>query len=523
MLLGLTLPASAQFNYEYAFDNLPLFQTEMRGTSRYMSMGGAFAALGGDLSALNKNPGGIGVYRTGDLGFTFSLDLNSSKSSSVTENRTKGTINNFGYAGVIKLPSETMPNLNWGITYSRVASFDRRYRNVLLGMPTSMTNTLADIMTDSENATHANMTRKDPYWGDNAAAWNQVLAYNNYLALPTNYEGTHFAGLGFTGVTVDGEYDVSEKGHTDEFSFNLGGNIANTLYWGLGVGVTDLVFEQTKYYGESLWNTEVYTRPDDPSAVLTDGNCDFGFTNFTRTTGTGVNFKLGVILRPVNEFRIGLAFHTPTYYDMHQRGWVELNTAFAPKDHEVYKLNDSSPEYAEKYNISTPWRFIGGIAGVIGTKAILSADYEYVANDALRLKQNYGYGKEEVKATTDDVKSYFSPNHIIRVGGEYRINPSWSLRAGYSYETSSVKQDVRDGKEVTTSGSSTSYGYDRSTQYITAGLGYKYRNFYLDLAYVYKYRLNDYHLFTAYGDLPTVYDEVKDQNHRISATIGFRF
>ena len=30
--------------------------------------------------------------------------------------------------------------------------------------------------------------------------------------------------------------DVHEKGYVDEYRFNFGGNIANTVYWGLGIG-----------------------------------------------------------------------------------------------------------------------------------------------------------------------------------------------------------------------------------------------------------------------------------------------
>ena len=39
-----------------AVDAYTLGTNEMRGTARFMSMGGAFTALGGDLSSLNQNP-----------------------------------------------------------------------------------------------------------------------------------------------------------------------------------------------------------------------------------------------------------------------------------------------------------------------------------------------------------------------------------------------------------------------------------------------------------------------------------
>lgn len=509
---------------DYAFDNLRLTQTELRGSSRFQSMAGAFGALGGDISTLNQNPAGIGVYRSSDVGITLSLDLNSSKSPSITENQTKFNLNNFGYVGAIKLDSETMPNFNWGISYNRLMHFDRRYRGVGQ-INTSITNYLAE-KTMSKEIKVSDMNVTNPY--DNSIAdWNQVMAYNNYLIIPTNYEGTHFAGLGFDGVTAYGEYEMRERGHADEFSINLGGNIANTLYWGIGLGITDLLYEYDQYYGESLANTEVYNRPDDPTAQLVDGDMDLGFTNWSRTTGTGYNFKFGVIVKPVNEIRFGVAFHTPTYYSLTDRYSMGLSTAFYPLNGTSYNLpSENTQTYRQEYDLRTPWRLIGSIAGVIGAKGIISADYEYVGTNNIRVKNDWagGYKFTENEWTTQDVKDYLQGQHIIRVGAEYRVTPKWSLRAGYSYQTSSTKDVVKEDRiDVNVCGISTAYTYDLSTQYMTAGFGYHHKNVYFDMSYVHKYRKNNYHLFPGIVDLPTVYDEVKDHNNRISATLGFRF
>ena len=49
----------ALMSAQSAIDAYNLSQNELRGTARYMSMAGAFTALGGDLSTLNNNPAGI--------------------------------------------------------------------------------------------------------------------------------------------------------------------------------------------------------------------------------------------------------------------------------------------------------------------------------------------------------------------------------------------------------------------------------------------------------------------------------
>ena len=60
-----------------AIDAYSLSQGDLRGTARFMSMAGAFGALGGDLSTLNQNPAGIGVYRSSEIGVTVDFDIQS--------------------------------------------------------------------------------------------------------------------------------------------------------------------------------------------------------------------------------------------------------------------------------------------------------------------------------------------------------------------------------------------------------------------------------------------------------------
>ena len=48
-------------------------RTDIKGTARYMGMGGAFGALGGDISTLSQNPAGIGVYRSNEIVTTLGI------------------------------------------------------------------------------------------------------------------------------------------------------------------------------------------------------------------------------------------------------------------------------------------------------------------------------------------------------------------------------------------------------------------------------------------------------------------
>ena len=507
-----TLPVLA--SAQYTFDALQLSQTELRGTSRFMSMGGAFGALGGDISTLNQNPAGIGIYRSNDIGLTVSLDLNSIEAAGTKHDQTKFNFNNVGYVGAIKLDSETMPNLNWGFSYNRNNSYNRRFRGALTGIPTSITNYLADMAT-FDGLKPADLSGGKAF--DGVGDWNQILAYQNNLML--NRTGGGFDGLGFDDVSGEAEFEVEERGHTDEFSIALGGNLSNTLYWGMAVGINDMLYEYNRYYGEVLYNTVVYDKPK--GGELVDGDAAFGFTDWSRTTGTGYNFKFGVIVKPVNEFRFGVAFHTPTYYNMKDRYQSVLATDFYTDDDE-YSLNDAyTPNSTTYYKIRTPWRFMGSMAGVIGSKGLLSFDYEYVGNTNIRLLDDYGY---EFAGSVDEVKTYLSPTHIFRVGGELRVTPNWSLRAGYNYQTSNADQRVRDNDiDVVVGSSNPSYTFDRSVQNITAGFGYHYKSVYFDMAYVHKNRQSTFMAFPLDDNGLNVGAKVNEHDNKISATLGFRF
>ena len=109
LLGGASLMASAQAT----FDVLKMSETELSGTSRYMSMAGAFGALGGDASAVTINPGGIGVYRSSDISATMNLNFLSTKSGDFQNlTDTKFWFNNVAYVGSMKIDSDFFKYFN---------------------------------------------------------------------------------------------------------------------------------------------------------------------------------------------------------------------------------------------------------------------------------------------------------------------------------------------------------------------------------------------------------------------------
>ena len=534
LLCGLPLLINAQD----AFDVLQMSQTELRGSSRFQSMAGAFGALGGDLSTLTQNPAGIGVYRSSDLGITLSLDFNSTKAGVDKLNETKFNVNNVGYVGAIRLNSESVPNLNFGFTYNRLQSFNRHYIGGVGNIPTSMSNFIADEFVNVPGYTDADLYWEDDYnpYFDGYAPWAAVTMFDmttqngGYVGIINANDG-YMQGLYGHGTTGNAYYEVEERGHADEYNIGFGGNIANKLYFGLDFGILDLDYKSYQTYEENLNNA--YVMADDidlfTSPIVNDNTrADWSLTNYLHTSGTGVNFKFGLIWKPVQALRIGAAFHTPTYYDMRDTYMVSAGLNAYQNDELLYHASKSSNDgynYSGTYTIKTPWHFMGSLAGVIGANAILSMDYEYVANETMRIGDDRNNDYPDV---TENVKTFFKPSHIIRIGGEYRLTPNWSVRAGYSYKTTQVEKGVDDYEyNIVTVGTNPAYQYDNNVQNITAGFGYRYQKFYADLAYVHKMRKSVYNAFSPindnYGYEPNVSADVTDHNNRVSLTLGMRF
>ena len=518
-ILSLSLAAGAYA--QSAVDAYQLSPSDFRGTARFMSMGGAFTALGGDISTLNQNPAGIGIYRKSEIGIT--LDINMAKTditaglSKYSEDKTRAYCNNFGYVGAINLDSDIMRTFNWGVSYSRVASFDRTYRAGMRGnyvpISNSVTNYIASFTNQPASVYEYDKANKyNPYYDGNGD-WLSILAYQGFLI--SNNGNSTYNGLWGKNTTGDMSTTVREKGYVDEYSIDFGGNVSDIVYWGVGFGITDIRYTQTSVYDEGLSNA--YIPNQSTGYRVGDGTITLG--NDKLVTGSGFNFKTGLIIKPINELRLGIAVHTPTYYKLSQdfRGYATYDY---PGFYDL-KTVETEAGYFD-WKLQTPWKLMFGVAGVVGGRAILSADYEYAAYNKMEISDRddmYDYSLEN-----QDIENIYKPQHTFRIGAEYRVTPEFSVRAGYNHQSSAVEKDLYNANiEVATSGTNPAYTLDNTTQYITLGLGYRYKAFYADLAYVHKDRESSYNSFTHYdGNQNNAY-KMNTKENNIVLSIGVKF
>ncbi len=533
LIAALAIGAPALLSAQSAVDANALSQTEFRGTARSMAMGGAFTALGGDLSTLNQNPAGIGVYRRSEIGVT--LDISPRKITSQTESnkesmsKTKVYCNNFGYVGTARLDG-IMRTFSWGASYNRVASFDRRYSAYNARANASVSNYIASF-TDAPESDLNFGDNYNPYLDSNQD-WLSILAYNSYMINPK--AGGGYQGLRNDKTVNDALTDVHETGYVDEYAIDFGGNVGNVVMWGIGFGITDLNFNQTSYYSESMENATVPTETTTPGGQtigeLRNGNAGTTLTNYRNITGNGFNLKLGVILKPISEFRVGFAIHTPTWHHLSSSSYAVadysyFNPAAAESESNPMAGVEETDDAYYNFHLNSPWKMMIGAAAVLGNQAIVSLDYERQAYDNTKISyqtERGDYVSDDY--VNEDTKNYFQAANILRLGVEYRLTPAFSLRAGYNHTSTTTKQDVLDGRtEVYTAGTNPAYTLNRSINSVSFGLGYHYQAFYADAAYVYRNKKSTHYAFTPYQGIDTPKADLTEVTNSVILSVGFKF
>ena len=457
------------------------------GTARSMAMGNAFTALGADMVSASLNPAGVAMYVGGDLSVTPMISVAKSHTSGDAfyvdgaeeyfKNRnTRLVMPNFGVVVPVSMSTGVLTNVNFAVSYNRIADFNQN--RLMASRGNGANNSLANYFCELSNADsdsfkfdgNGRLEYGDPFY------WGAVLAYKSGLTNKDD-EGWFIDRIGEDAV-VD-QYSVLEtRGAADEWSFAGGFNLVDKVYLGISIGIQSIDYSRNTYYGEDY----LYEGGDSglENQII--------YTNYMQTTrfyGTGHNFKFGVTARPLHWLRVGVAYHTPTYYslDTYYAGEMLTQTScIDPKSGEEQVVDDyvQTPIF-EEYGINswryrTPSRLLTGVAVTLGNRAIISADYERSWYQTLRLQESTIVGLDDVyKAYYKDI---FKANNTLRLGAECYVLPAVALRAGYIWSDSAIKEGYE--RAITSRPIATAQSY------VTAGLGlHLNKTTYLDFAYQY--------------------------------------
>ena len=437
------------------------------GTARYAGMAGAFTALGGNTSAIKDNPAALGIYRSYDITFSPTLYINN-------DGEVKGALNNFGLVvnfGRNRERESGYITSSLGINYNRMSNISRYTRR-------------------KDEVNHS-LT-------DDIAMMGEGNLHNDFA-----YEIGLIDDIGslYGSNSIRRELSFMEKGHVGQWDIAYGMNINNRVYWGAALGINTLRYKQTSMY------TEFSDTPLSDGSVIYDDT--WYLDNMAEMEGTGINFRVGLIVRPVDVLRIGASFETPTYYDMKEYNSVELgdNNKYCKED---YK---GEPVY---YDLMTPLKFKAGIGFVLGKRGLIDIDYNFENFQKTRLKVN----DMNFDSEADLAEERMCKTHTIKLGGEFQVVDGFFLRAGFAYASKPMKNYTPE--EAYNIVNFRAITIPQQSVYVTGGAGYKGEHFYCDLAYAFKNTTN--YLYD-YLPLDTKDESLKEglKTRNIIATVGWRF
>lgn len=452
------------------------------GSVRSIGMGGAMGALGADMSCASTNPGGLAIYRKGEM--VYSGGLRFTNNSSV-------------FAGkVSNIPDARFVFGNFGLAFAYGNEKDPTKRNVFCFSNTQLMsfNSQTQIQNSSTRQSISqdmvNLANEDKTLSNLNNSY-EGLGYDSYVL---DYDST--AGKFFSFVdpkrNLSLNRNITTAGHMNELNFSLAQSVDDKFYFGASLGIPRIKFESTTTHSEvdandsmhvTLTSSSTYstTYVDPLPFIYTDklGFNSLSYKEYFKTEGYGLNLKLGAVFRMSPQARVGAYFHSPTVlYLTDTYSYTMKSTFDAAKA--TSTVETSWPDETGKsiYRITIPMRFGFNAAYILNKALAISADVE-----------NVNYGNASITSATPSdftgvnaiIKHKYSSTVNIKLGAEFNVKPCL-VRVGYNIFGSPFG-GVFKGP------------YDRQT--ISLGLGYRTKsNFFFDVAWAKTFTKEQYYMYS---------------------------
>jgi len=453
-------------------DALRYSQTNINGTARFRAMGGAFTALGGDLSAISINPASSVVFTNNQMGFTLS-NYNIKNKSEYFGGKSSKNENDvdINQAGAVWIFEDYNIENKWGkfafsVNYDNMSPFidnnssrgvnpnnsiGNYFLNQANGIP-------LDLLQTKSGETSSNLyTSLGEFYGNQHQL--AFLGYDTYLLEavdPANLNNTQY----FSNVPK-GSYNQiiynDKEGYNGKFAFNLATEYDNKLYFGLNLNAHSVDYEQVMTFMETNSN---------PKNTTGETIREVRYQTNLRTRGSGFSFQLGGIARITDDFRVGLTYQSPTWYRLEDELIQRISTRRENNANSGFfnaSFNEGIVNIYPKYKLQSPAKYSLGLAYIFENIGLISVDYSLKDYSTTKLKPET---EDFFRFQNDLMSDVLDTTSEVRVGVERKIK-QWSLRAGYNYEQSPYK----NGKTI------------GDLQQYSVGFGYNFGSTKLDLAY----------------------------------------
>jgi len=487
------------------------------GTARNMAIGGAMGSLGGDLSALYVNPAGLAMYKTSEIVLSPGFIMNNNKANfRGTNNAANKSSFDIGTSGIVtgfNTAGSRWTNQAFSFGINQTANFN----NTVFYKGTNDNSSYSEQFAEEISRNGIDLSG---YLDNPAYAYGSYPAIYTYLVDAFRIENPDNNGpdsidvikglpefLLEKGIALDQQKTIQTSGGIYELALGYATNMDDRLYIGGSLGIPIVNYSRSTQFRES-----------DPSGDQ-DNNFNYSeYNDYLTTKGFGLNAKLGLIYKPTEFVRLGLAVHTPTLYSLTDRQTTDVTTdteGLSGVDKVSSTKFTGGFEGVTKYSATTPW------------KAIISGSYVFREINDTRQQRGFitadveflGYGGSNFKAdgesvTYEDQQYYNQLKTVIndeyksavnfRVGGELKFN-TIMFRAGGAYYSNPYKDEVLKSNIKQASG----------------GIGYRNHGMFIDLTYVHTFA-KDVNFPYRLSDKANTFAEQNNNRGNIVMTVGFK-
>lgn len=487
------------------------------GSARSQAIGGAMGALGGEITNLWVNPAGLGFYKTSEIVLSPGLTLARSKGSFRETEASADGLNRFnlGASGLVFGYNDHYSKWTskaFSIGVNRVANFAGTYYYKGTNDYSSFTEPLANEFFNyysnakDRNPSLPNLDIINMAIDDRSVSLQTRMALHNYLVDVDDNTNTVFSRAEDLGV-VNQERKIITKGGITELALGFASNMDDKFYWGLGIGIPIVNYQRSSTYTES--------------DITSDLN-DFNYATYKEefsSKGVGVNAKLGVIFKPMEKLRLGVAIHSPSLYALKDQSSSMMitdldnlnNVARIDSVSSSYLNGGSDPTF--KYDLVSPWKFlvsgsyvINEVSDISRQKGFISADIEYVTYGSSRFSEAEDNGEREYfKQVNEATKQSYKGALNFRVGGELKFNTIMT-RVGFGFYGNPYEDKELKGHKMNISG----------------GLGYRDKGIFVDLTYVHSLHKDVNFPYRVDPPRANTFATVKDNSGNIMLTFGIK-
>ncbi|MEL6812244.1 MAG: transporter, partial [Bacteroidota bacterium] len=295
-------------------DGLRYSNEYTQGTARFHALSGAFGALGGDLSSIAINPAGSAIFIQNSASFTFSVEGIESDATyfNTTTQNTENDVS-IGQAGAVFLFDTYNEDSQWkkfslAVNYNQTNNFDNdlfingvgntSVANFFLDQAQGISIDLLELQGgETIGDLYAFLGQTQGTQAQNAFLGFQGFIFDPLSSDPGNTQYVSNVGAG----NFNQEYIFLSQGQSGKYTFNLGAQYTDNLFFGINLNSHVIDYEQsTLLFENNSNNGSIVNRIE--------------FENNLSVVGAGFSAQIGGIAKLGNGFRVGLTYDTPTWF-----------------------------------------------------------------------------------------------------------------------------------------------------------------------------------------------------------------